>query len=142
MPSTIPISSSVNPYPAPRSLRGLPLVATRTPARRSDGRRPRAFDKLTPGLALVEALVGGDGGGGELLVQRQHTLYQGDQLVVAGDVGRVGEVDGVDGIVQANSYRGTVLTGRVAVRSNLSIRRTVSGSSSTSPHTEQTWAGI
>jgi len=38
-------------------------------AQRRSGRWPRAFDKLTPGLALVQAnrrsvLVGGDAGGG------------------------------------------------------------------------------
>ena len=54
------------------------------------------FGKPTPGLALVQLLVGGDGGGGRLFVQRQHTLYQCDHFVVAGDVGGVVEVDDAD----------------------------------------------
>jgi len=45
----------------------------------SDGLWPRTFDKLTSGLALVQAnrwfvLVGGDERGGQFLVQRQYAL--------------------------------------------------------------------
>ena len=48
-------------------------------------------------MTLVEFLVGGDGGGGEFLVEIEHALDEGDHLVVAGDVGGVVEVDGADG---------------------------------------------
>jgi hypothetical protein len=44
-------------------------------------------------------------------------------------------------LLHAYLYRGTVLAGRLAVRNNASIRRTVSGFKRTSPHTEQTSAG-
>ena len=52
-----------------------PTHTTHTPARQSAGRWSRAFGKLTPGLALVEAnrrfvLIGGNSGGGQLFVQR------------------------------------------------------------------------
>jgi hypothetical protein len=38
-------------------------------------------------LALVERLVGGDGRGGDLFVQRRHALHQGDHVGLAGGVG-------------------------------------------------------
>ncbi|MEE8567722.1 MAG: hypothetical protein V3S81_03865 [Anaerolineales bacterium] len=79
--------SSIHSAPPPPLSLPPPTHTARTPARLSGGRWPRAFGKLTatspatstrggtrggtPGLALVQLLVGGDGGGGQFLVQRQ-----------------------------------------------------------------------
>ena len=76
------------PLTRPRQSQSLPpsTHTVRTLVHLSDGRQPRTFDKLTSGLALVHLPVGGDERGGQLLVQRQHSLHQPDHVVVAGDV--------------------------------------------------------
>ncbi len=48
-------------------------------------------------LALVEVFLIRDLGGGELLMQREHALDEGDHLLMPRGVGRVVEVDRADG---------------------------------------------
>jgi hypothetical protein len=50
-------------------------------------------------LAWKHGLFGGRVRGGELLMQVEHGLDEGDHPVVAGDIGGIGEVDRADGKV-------------------------------------------
>gem|GEM_PF-5643607 len=72
--STIFISSSVSPYSSQYPCVYLPVSGL--------------------DLALEGGLVVGRAGLLELLMEGKHPIHQGDHLIVAGDIGGVGEIDG------------------------------------------------